>query len=286
LKNFIKTIALLFLTISLNAQKFEHHDHKGKTNLKLTSEILNFDNSKKKIDGKRYGIELDHQNSKNHYQIYIEKTVTDTKKVIPKDLNVKKISLKYQQKFSTNQKVSFSFITIDDNLMKQTDGGNIYGVGYKKGPISFTQYLSDYDNFNVYQSDLIFGFRKKFSNFNLLGVFITKYIYLKDKDSNNFSSLAKKNYLTSGIKLHLHYNNYHIGIGTYIGKRVFAVMDNGLKVQHHSMEFKNSYMLSLGREFKRFSLYLRYATHKAKEIPIRNDGVEVENISLEFGWKF
>ncbi len=63
-------------------------------------------------------------------------------------------------------------------------------------------------------------------------------------------------------------------------------MNDGLKVQHHSMEFKESYMFDMGKKFDNILVHLRYAKHKAKEVPIANDNVKVENISVEVEYKF
>ncbi len=103
---------------------------------------------------------------------------------------------------------------------------------------------------------------------------------------NNFSKKANKKYLTTGVKLHAHYHDYHFGVATYLGERIFAVMDSGMKVQHHAMEFNESYMLLFGKNFSNLSVNLRYAKHKAKEIPIDHDNVTVENIALEISYQF
>ncbi|CAA6812669.1 MAG: Unknown protein [uncultured Sulfurovum sp.] len=276
----------MFLITAVYAEKEEHHEHVGTTNIKLNYEILDFENSKKKTDGKRYGVEIDQQSNAHHYRVYYERTDTETTAVLPKDLEVNKYALKYDYSLNKKNSLSLSYINIDDNLMKETDGGNIYGIGYKHKALTLTQYLSDYDNFDVYQTDLKFGMKKKFDKLVVKGGVIGKYIHLKNKDSNNFSKKAKTDYFTTGLKVHADYGDYHASAGTYMGTRVFAVMNEGLQVQHHAMEFKESYMVDVGKKFDQVLVHLRYAKHNAKEIPIDNDHVKVENIAFDLEYQF
>jgi hypothetical protein len=287
-KNEKLNLIVLLTVISTTSYALEedHHKHVGNTNIKINYGTLDFENSKKKDNGKRYGIELDHQDHKHHYQFYYEETYTDTTKMVNKDLQVKKHTLKYQYNISKKNNLSLSYANIDDNLMKETDGGHIYGLGYRYKTLSLTQYLSDYKNFDVYQSDLKLGFKKKFNNIEFISAVIGKYIHLNDKNSNNFSKKAKNNYFSLGLKAHAHYKGYHFAAGTYLGKRIFSVMNEGLKVQHHAMEFKESYMLGIGKKIDNLLIHLRYAQHKAKEVPINNDNVKVKNIMLEIEYQF
>jgi len=280
----ISTLLLsTLLCTTLFAKEEEQHAHNGSNNIKLNYEDLTFNHSKKKRDGKRHGIELDHEDERQHFQLYYEKTHTHTTQILPKDLYVKKYTLKYAYKLQPKERFTLSYTSIDDNLMKETNDGHIYGLGYSKNGVSIMQYLSDYPHFDVYQSDLKYNFKKHGVKVTLLG----KYIHLKDKDSNPFSKKAKENYFTAGIKLHTHYNGFHLGAGAYFGRRIFAVMKNGLRVQHHAMEFKESYMLGIGHALsKNMTTHLRYGYHKAKEVPINRDDVTVHNFSLDVIYKF
>jgi len=280
----LNTILLAtLLCTSLLAKEEEHHEHDGTNNIKINYETLNFTNSKKKEDGKRYGVEIDHEEKHHHLQFYYEKTKTNTTNIVPEDLDVKKYTLKYQYKFSPKERVSLSYSQIDDNIMQETNGGHIYGIGYSKNGLGITQYLSDYPHFDVYQSDLKYSFKKDGIKTTLLG----KYIHLKDKNSNNFSRKAKTDYFTGGIKFHTHYNGFHLGAGAFLGTRMFAVMKEGFNVQHHAMEFKESYMIGVGHELgENMETHLRYGYHKAKEVPMDNDNVKVNNLSLDFVYRF
>ncbi|MBT8349358.1 MAG: hypothetical protein HKP62_07940, partial [Sulfurovum sp.] len=111
------------------------------TTLKLTYENFNFENSIKKNKGKRYGLILSHKDDNALYQLAYDKTNTETfKPPLTNDLHVNKYYLKYSLKLDDKQLVSVSYATIDDNLMKETDGGHIYGLGYQYGATSVTQY--------------------------------------------------------------------------------------------------------------------------------------------------
>ena len=253
----------------------------------MTYENFDFENSKKKDDGKRYGMVLSHKTDTSLYQIAYDKTDTNTfQPPLPHNLHVNKYYLKYKHKLDNKQYVSLSYVTIDDNLMEAVDGGNIYGLGYKYGPLALHQYISDYDQFNVYQTDIVYVFKKRISDVSVSAKVLAKYIHLQDKNSNNFSKNAKEDYLTPGLKLHAHYKSYHMGAGAFFGKRVFAVMQDGLKVQHHAMEFNKTYMLGVGKHFNDIDISVKYVYQEATEIPIHNENVKVENLILQVGYRF
>ena len=253
----------------------------------MTYENLDFENSKKKDDGKRYGIILSHRTKTSTYQLAYSKTDTNTfQPPLKSDLHVKKYYLKYKHKLDDKQFVSLSYATIDDNLMEAVDGGNIYGFSYKHGAFALTQYVSDYDQFNVYQTDLEYMFKKRFREVSVSAKVLAKYIHLQDRESNDFSKNAKEDYLTPGFKLHAHYKSYHMGAGAYFGKRIFAVMNDGLKIQHHAMEFNKTYMIGVGKHFDDLDISVKYVYQEATEIPIHNENVKVENLILQVGYRF
>jgi len=269
---------LLLLSTGVYAQQ---------TTLHTSFEILEFDHSKKKDAGKRYGIGIEHQQDKSKYQLAYERTNTDTfQPPLTEDLHVNKYYLKYSYKLDQKQSFSISYATLEDNLMKETDGGHIYGVGYGYGPVKLTQYISDYKHFDVYQTDFMYHIEHYFSGAKAKFTWMAKYIHLSNKDSNNFSKNAQEDYLTPGIKIHAHHHGYHVGAGAFFGKRIFAVMNDGFGVQHHAMEFKETYMIGGGKSFGDISLKLRYVYQKANEVPIQNDNVTVQNITLQLSYQF
>jgi len=257
------------------------------TTVKISYENLNFDNSKKKDQGKVYGIALNHQTDEALYQIAYEKTNTDTfKPPLTQDLHVNKYYLKYTHMLDDKQAFCISYASIDDNLMKEADGGHIYGLGYKYAAFGLTQYVSDYEHFNVYQTDVKYKFKKAFGDIKTSATVLGKYIHLQDRESNPFSANAKEDYFTPGVKLHAHYHDYHMAVGAFFGKRIFAVMHDGFKVQHHAMEFKETYMVGFGKHFGDVDLNLKYVYQKASEIPINNDNVKVQNVGLVLRYRF
>ncbi len=257
------------------------------TTLQLTYENFDFENSKKKDKGKRYGFILSHRDEADLYQIAYDKTNTETfQPPLPSDLHVNKYYLKYSRKLDDKQLISLSYATIDDNLMKETDGGHIYGLGYKYGAASLTQYFSDYDHFNVYQTDLKYTFKKTFGELFTSATLLGKYIHLEDKNSNAFSENAKEDYFTPGLKVHAHYQEYHMGAGAFFGKRIFAVMNDGFRVQHHAMEFDETYMFGVGKHFGDLDVTLKYIYQEATEIPTQNENVKVKNVIFQLGYRF
>ncbi len=283
MKRYAMIFSIFLVFSTLQAKEEENHTHEGKSNIKINYEMLDFTHSLKKIEGKRYGIELDHENARNHYQFYYEKTNTDTTHIVPKDLSVKKYTMKYQYKFALDERVSLSYTRVDDNLMKETNGGDIYGVGYLKSGFGLTQYISDYPHFNVYQTDVKYTLKSNGIKWTALG----KYIHLSNKNSNNFSKKAKTDYFTAGLKVHTHYRGYHLGAGIFVGKRIFAVMKEGFRVQHHAMEFKNSYMCGVGHKITdNIVAHLRYTHHEAKEVPMNHDNVKVDALAFDMVYTF
>ena len=279
------TVFVLFGSYSM-ADIQEHHEHVGSSQIKFGYENLKFINSKQKDDGLRYGVEMDYQNKKHHIQVYVEHTDTHTKPNVPKDLSVNKYSIKYQYQLNKANAFKLSYISIDDNLMKEVDGGQIVGLGYKYKGFEFVQYVSDYKNFNAYQSDVKLSKKMVFDDVTVKGALVGKYMHIQNRKSNDFTRKTKKEYFTLGLKVHADYDSWHVGAGVYVGERIFTVMNDGMKVQHHAMSFDRSMMFLLGREFKDILVKVRYVRHNANEIPIANDNIKVESWVMDFSYRF
>ena len=269
----------------LMAKEEEFHSHNG-GKIKLNFERSDFHHSKTKEKGNIYGVELDYATKKHHTQIYYEKAKTDTKKIVPKDLNINKYTFKYSYNLNRYNRLFASYIKIDDNLVAQTGSGNIYGIGYGYKNFALKQYGSIYKDFKVYQTDLKGVWKKEFFGIHTKIIFIPKYIHLSDKNSNSFSTNAKNNYLTVGLILHAHYKKFNFSLVTFEGKRIFAVMHDGFRVQHHAMEFKASYMAGIGYALSdNITSNFHYTYHKAKEINF-NNAVTIGNISVDILYSF
>jgi len=254
----------------------------AKTTIQTTYQTLAFEHSKKKEDGKRVGLHLTHKEGKQCYAFAYEQTETKTfKPPMKEDLNVHKYAFKYSYFLDKTQTISGSFLHIDDNLMRETDGGNIYGLAYRYCAFGIAQYLSDYPHFDVYQTDFTYHKKRNFGKIKAQATLMLKYLHLSDKNSNNFSKNAKENYLTPALKVHLHRGGYHLGAAIFLGKRVFGVMQEGFVAQHHAMEFDETYMVGLSKDFGTINAKIKYSHQSAEEIPVHNKNVKVDTIALQ-----
>jgi opacity protein-like surface antigen len=199
--------------------------------------------------------------------------------------------LKYSYTLQNDLEFNINYINILNDNIAITDGGQTYGAGAtyhikKNINTNFTQFYTNYDDFNVYQSDLTINYSFKVDDIKVKLTSVTKYINIDEKYLNGFTKNADDSYLTSGLKLHLHYDGYHFGSAIYVGKRAFAIMDDGFKIQHHAMEFDRTYAVGVGKNISDFVLRLQYIYSRATELPAENENVEVSNIRVLLNYKF
>ena len=252
------------------------------TSISTRYQIMDFDNSAQKIKGERYGLRLDVKREKHRFQLDYEKTDTQTiQPPNPADLKIDKYYLRYGKGLSPKTRINMGVMVIDDSLAP-TDGGKIFGVGLRYKNRGFSQFYSDYDQFNVYQTDAQISFKTKVSKASIKTTLLAKYIKLDGKDSNGYSRNAEKDYFTTGIKLNTQYKGLNFGANIFLGKRAFAVMQNGFKVQHHAQEVSNSYGLSVGKKLGKVDLKLKYAHLKTIELPRKNPNVKTDALMLAF----
>jgi len=255
-------------------------------------ESKNFENSVQKEDGIVYGIGADIHHDNSAYKIAYEYGDTNTKQPpLKEDLRTDKLFLKYSYALQNDLEFNINYINILNDNIAITDGGHTYGAGAtyhikKNINTNFTQFYTNYDDFNVYQSDLTINYNFKIDDIKVKLTSITKYINIDEENLNSFTKNAQSDYLTSGLKLHLHYDGYHFGSAVYVGKRAFAIMDNGFKIQHHAMEFDRSYALGIGKNISDFVLRFQYIYLRATELPVENENVEVSNIRFLLNYKF
>ena len=279
-----KTIlSTMLLTLALNAN----------SDIYLNTGIKDYSNSKTKVDGKtnNVGINFNYQNSYinlNYMKDEVNKEHPVTKKSM-EQLNVKKYNINYKYKVSDKLSLKANYIKIIDNLAP-TDQGKIYGLGVKynyfKGlGTSFDVYRSDYNNFNVNQYDLSIYKGFKIGEIKSKVTLIAKKIEIDGDKYGNYI-FKDKDYLTTGIKLNGSYNGYVGGIGAFFGKRIFSVLKDGTKVQHHAMEQDKTYMISFGKKFKNFDLIASYSYQNGKELPEKQNDVDTKVTSLMLKYKF
>jgi len=262
------------------------------TDIETYYEHLEFKNSLQKNSSNIFGVGGTLKLDNSTYKLFYEKAKTDTKQPpLKDDLKIEKLYAKYNYKINDKWGVNLNYLNVVDDNIAPTAHGQAYGIGAtfnitKPLSVNFTQFYTNYDKFNVYQSDLNFNYIFKQDNFKIKLTTLTKLIHLDNKDSNSFSKNAKESYLTQGIKLHSHYKSYHFGMGAYFGKRAFAIMQNGFKIQHHAMEFDRTYAIGFGKTFSNFVLRTQYAYHRATELPMNNEHVTVRNLKVIATYKF
>ena len=281
-------LLFIVLTSSVLAQEIIH------SSISTYYENKTFSNSAQKYDGVVYGIGGDIHHNDSEYKFAYEHGDTNTIKSpkLTEDLKTDKIFLKYAYSFNETFEANIHYINILNDNLAITDGGVAYGAGLtynfnKKIALNFTQFYSDYETFNMYQSDLKLDFKTKIQAIKMKLSFITKYIVLDEEKADKFTEFAQDDYLTGGIKFHAHYNTYHLGAGAYFGKRLFAIMDDGFKIQHHSMEFDRTYAIGLGKSISDFVIRFQYIYQRAEELPFQNgENVDVDNLRIIANYKF
>ena len=263
-----------------------------KSSITTTYESLDFKNSIQKDYGVRYSVGGVVEKDNSTYQLTLERTITETKKPpLKENLLVSKLYAKYSHKFNNGVTINLNHLNVLNDNIAPTSHAKTYGagIGYffdKNNFVNFTQYYTDFRKFNVYQSDLKYMHKIYFDSIMLKITTIAKYMKLDDYKNNPFSKNADKDYLTAGVKLHAHYKDYHFGAGAYFGDRVFSVMKDGFKLQHHAMEFKKTYMAGIGKNISNFVVSLRYIYQEATELPMQNKDVKINNTVLSVKYKF
>jgi len=280
-------LILLTITSSLLAREVIH------SSVSTYYENKTFKNSTQKLDGEVYGVGTDIHVDAWAIKATYEYAHTNTRQPpLKKDLEVQKLFSKVMYSFDDNLALNINYINILHDNIAITNHGESYGVGLtynfnKKLETNFTQYFTDYKDFNVYQSDLKIDYKMKFNGLKMKISSITKYIDIYEKYKNKYTKFAKDDYLTTALKLHMHYNSYHMGLGAYIGKRAFAIMDDGFKIQHHAMEFDRTYAVGVGKSMGNFVLRGQYIYQRAIEMPVQNNQhVRVDNFRIIANYKF
>ncbi|QSZ40681.1 hypothetical protein GJV85_00610 [Sulfurimonas aquatica] len=255
-------------------------------------ENINFSNSLQKENGNVYGVGADLHYGVSELQVTYERGETNTiQPPLSDDLKTDKLFFKYGHKINEKLAINLHSISILNDNIAITDKGQGYGVGLEYSfsdafSTSFTQYYSDYYDFDVYQSDIKLAYKVEIDKFHMKFSSITKYINIDESNANIFTKNAKENYLTSGLKFHSHYQSYHFGFGAYFGERIFAIMNDGLKVQHHSMRIDRTYVLGIGKNISDFVLRAQYIFQRAEELPLKNKNVYTKNTRFIVSHKF
>ena len=287
----IKYILLLIaLTSSALAQEVIH------SSISAYVESKTYTGSKQKEDGIVYGVGADIHYGNAEYKLTYEEGGANTKGPTYSkfgNLENQKLFFKFGYKFDKHFKINLNAISILKDNIAPTDGGSIGGGGItytfdKKLSCNVTGYFADYADFDVLQTDLRIDYKTKIDRVKVKFSSITKYIDVQDGNSTTptYASNAESKYLTTAVEVHAHYNKYHLGGAAYFGKRAFAIMQDGFKVQHHAMEFDRTYAIGAGRTFGDFVLRAQYIYQRAEELPMSNKDVEVSTFRLISNYKF
>ncbi|MBN2815179.1 MAG: hypothetical protein JXQ67_00740 [Campylobacterales bacterium] len=258
----------------------------------LYYELRDFSNSVQKDDGAFVGVGGDIHYKEHELRFTYEKGNVNTKQPpLQENLNNDILFLRYG--YNINEKLAFNtnFINVMYDNMVPTDEAVAYGLGVTYSPskalsANFTQYYTNYQIFESYQSDLALHYKSSYEKLKYKISLIAKHIDLRDKDSNIFSKNAQNNYTTAGFKFHSHYESYHFGFGAYFGKRVFAIMNDGFKIQHHAMEIDKTYALGIGKTFGDLVIRYQYIYQRAVELPMQNKNVDIVNNRFIVNYKF
>lgn len=251
-----------------------------------------FDHSVQKKAGRLFGIESDLYYGPGEYRLAYETAQTQTRQPpLTHDLETEKLFLQYGHAVSGTFGLRLHYINILKDNIAPTANGKVHGLGfdYTLTPalrFSGTRFATDYDTFGVCQDDLKIDFRSRIDALALRLTSVTHAIRLQDHRSNSFSKNARSSYLTSGLKLNLHYGKWVGGVSGYLGKRVFAVMNDGFKIQHHAMEFDRTYGAGLGRKVGGCILRIQYTYQRATEVPMQNRNVEARATVLHLHYRF
>ena len=252
-----------------------------------------YENSKTKTQGKTLDYRLLHNFENSQIAVNYEDSLTKRENEVTKakliSLEVEKLSMKYLYNIRNDLSFKTSFMNIEDNLAP-TDNGKIYGLGLIKSIDNFNDikvdtYLSNYADFNVNQYDLTFVKKFKFNDINFMGQTGVKYIDINGSKYGNYS--LKDNYYTSYFfNLNANYNSFIFGLGFMNGDRLFAVQEDGLKVEHHGLEQSKNYMVSLGKKFKDIDIISKYIYSNSDELPENRNDVKSQFVSLGLNYKF
>ncbi len=284
-RDIMREILLLWILLSTLVQASGSDDH-----ISLRYDYFDFSGSKQKDEGHRGTIHLQASQDKNRIQLAYEKSLTQTyQPPLREDLKVDKVMVRFDHKISKKEKFNLGFIMVKDNIVA-TDGGKVFNLGYchKTAPgiaLSGDLYYGRYDIMKTYQLDLAVKLYKDLGAFDARVNIVAKNILI-DECSDAFCAKADEHYFTAGIKAKLEHQEFFLHGAAFFGKRVFAIMMDGFALQHHAMEFDQTYIVGVGKRFDDVELKLVYAHQRAKELPVDNSGVEVDSGSLKVTYYF
>ncbi|WP_457596363.1 hypothetical protein [Hydrogenimonas sp.] len=281
-------LSLSFLALPLCAVEYQAVHSSAYT----YGERVFFKNSLQKKDGTVLGFGGDIHAGPWEVRLGYEKGDTATyQPPLPCDLKVEKLFLRVGYDLDEKWGVSLRHINIFRDNLAPTDDGKTYGLGvrYTHSPAlsaHLSQYMTRYDDFDVYQTEgrIEKGFKK--GEWKIKAGLLGQYIHIDKRRMVSFVKNAKPDYYSGALQLHAHYATYHLGCAAFFGKRLFAVMNDGFKIQHHAMEFDRTYAVGAGKTLGRWIVRMQYIYQRAKELPQNHPGVTVRNTRLILNYRF
>lgn len=284
--NVLRVVFISLLSVTPNTQAAE-------VSPQFYYESRDFKNSAFKIDGDAIGAGLKFQHDNHSFRGIYEYAAVNTKQP-PKtsDSKERKLHLQYGYRINPKFKVTLNYIDVlEDNMVPANLDILSYGAGLgyqatQQLSVDFNQYHTDYSKFKINQSDIALGYAFKVNNAKIKTSAMVKYLDLSNQNNSVYSKNAEGDYLTFGVKLATRYQGYQFGVSGFFGKRAFAVMQDGFKIQQRAMEFDRTYALAIGKKFDDLSLRARYVYQRATELPPQNPNVDVCIIGLDVEYKF
>lgn len=252
-----------------------------------------YDNSKTKINGKTIDYNIKHKIDDFNLEINYEDSSTKRKNFITNQslekLNVEKLGSKLTYSLNENLRGKISILSIEDNLAV-TDNGKVYSVGLlkkidKNKHIKSDFYFSDYEDFNVNQYDLNFAKRFDYEEYSLVLNTGVKYIKINGNQYGNYS-FQDKNFQVLDLSLKANYKNNFLTFKTLVGDRLFSVLNDGIKVQHHAMMQESFYTVKIEKKLKKLDIFASWNYQKGKELPENQDNVKTKTYTLGLNYKF
>jgi len=266
------------------------HSNDNANFIQAQYEKRDFKNSAQKTKGDIRSIQLQHTLQNHKLKVAYDITRTTTKEHIPKDLRVEKIYARYTYDLNKEFNIYTGYIHINDNLVS-TDGGQVFSLGLDYNPtkklrLGMASYYGKYDIMKTYQLDVYASYKTNFSQIKSKSLIMTKQINIRECQTGAICSKAKSSYLTLGLKQSFKYESYMLRMGTFLGKRTFAVMQDGFRVQHHAMEINKTIFMGLGKSFSSVDVNLNYIYQEATELPSQTKEVEIRNIMISLKYRY
>jgi hypothetical protein len=182
-----------------------------------------------------------------------------------------------------NFRIGIHHIVSTDNL---TDGGNTFigGIKLNNNSLDFdlNVYYTNYDNLvnlNITQLSPEVGFNLGSNYIKIKGDFINI------ENSNRVAGL-KDSYISTEITFKHQIGIFETSLSGWLGKRIFAVSNNGFTINNISDEEKGGIYISGNMQLDNFSsLEVGYSYTKFEEIKSANDGSK-NSLNIAYSYKF